>query len=73
MKNIFATSDKIIEIIENQEGTDDDKNRIIDKVLVLAKSKEELLDRGLKTRASKVEESLQIILEDAITIAAKAS
>ena len=66
MANIFKTSDKIIEIIENQDGTEEDKNRIIEKVLVLAESKSGFLKVGLKTRASKVEDALQDILNGAI-------
>ena len=73
MVSTFKTSDEIIELIEAQEGTDDDKNRIISKVLMLAESKSGFLKVGLKTRASKVEESLQDILDGAISAADKAS
>ncbi len=62
MINIFKTSDKIIKIIEKQEGGQDEKNRIIGKILVLAKTKETCIDTGDIKSASKVEDSLREIL-----------
>ena len=63
-ENIFETSDKIIELIEEQEGSREDKSRIIEKVLTLAQTKSELVKEGRDTDVEMVEEALLDVLKE---------
>lgn len=61
--NIFETSDKIIELIEKQEGSREDKSRIMGKVLTLAQTKSELFKEGRDADVEEVEKALQDVLK----------